>query len=493
MSDDKEVTPPSHKELGIIDSGGVDEISVIPWSRLLHRKVTRHVTMTHRKATLLVLLASVFTVSFTITLLVVSLKTVADDVGTSVSVMSWVITGPLLAFGVVGPAFGKAGDLWGHKRLFVFGLVGAGIFALGSAFAWNALSLIVLRTLSAASGSATGPAAMAYINRLFADDERVRPLGVWSFVTAGAPVLGVVAGTPLVEAFGWRVIFLIQVPLCLLGAALSQKLLPDTERQPDVRFDVNGSLTLGTGAVLVLLTINRGNSWGWVSVPTIGAGVLGVAALWLFYRIESRIDNALMPVKWLRMRNVAFPVITVGLMNVAYMGSFLLVPQMLENALDYTPSHIGWLVISRPLVFSLIAPMAGYIVGRLGERNTGVWGAVAIVAAMIILTTIDIGVSDWVIIAGLGLTGFGMGIAAPSLMSLLSASVETADMGVASAMQQLMSQMGAVLGGALMIAVHDITESSGAVQSYSYGLYVGVAAAIGAVLTARSIRQPRRA
>ncbi|MEY3388537.1 MAG: hypothetical protein RLZ74_143, partial [Actinomycetota bacterium] len=263
MSDDKEVTPPSHKELGIIDSGGVDEISVIPWSRLLHRKVTRHVTMTHRKATLLVLLASVFTVSFTITLLVVSLKTVADDVGTSVSVMSWVITGPLLAFGVVGPAFGKAGDLWGHKRLFVYGLVGAGIFALGSAFAWNALSLIVLRTLSAASGSATGPAAMAYINRLFADDERVRPLGVWSFVTAGAPVLGVVAGTPLVEAFGWRVIFLIQVPLCLLGAALSQKLLPDTERQPDVRFDVKGSLTLGTGAVLVLLTINRGNSWGW--------------------------------------------------------------------------------------------------------------------------------------------------------------------------------------------------------------------------------------
>ncbi|NBT37311.1 MAG: MFS transporter, partial [Actinobacteria bacterium] len=174
VSDEEQLHPPSHQELGIIDSGGVDEISVIPWSRLLRRTVTRRVSMTHRKATLLVLLASVFTVSFTITLLVVSLKTVADDVGTSVSVMSWVITGPLLAFGVVGPAFGKAGDLWGHKRLFVFGLVGAAIFALGSAFAWNALSLIILRTLSAASGSATGPAAMAYINRLFDDDERVR-------------------------------------------------------------------------------------------------------------------------------------------------------------------------------------------------------------------------------------------------------------------------------------------------------------------------------
>ncbi len=491
MTNDDRRPRASHDELGIIDSGGVDEISVIPWSRLFARKVAHRVSMTHRKATLLVLLASVFTVSFTITLLVVSLKTVADDVGTSVSVMSWVITGPLLAFGVVGPAFGKAGDLWGHKKLFVYGLLGAAVFALASAFAWNALSLIVLRTLSAASGSATGPAAMAYINRLFDDDERVRPLGVWSFVTAGAPVIGVVAGTPLVEAFGWRVIFFIQAPLCLLGAALSWRLLPDTERQPDVRFDVKGSVTLGTGAVLVLLTINRGNSWGWTNPATLSAGILGVVALWLFYRIESRVDNALMPVKWLRMRNVAFPVVTVGLMNVAYMGSFLLVPQMLENALGFTPGHIGWLVISRPLVFSLIAPMAGYIVGRLGERNTGVWGAVTIVAAMVILTTIDVGVSDWVIIAGLGLTGFGMGIAAPSLMSLLSASVETADMGVASAMQQLMSQMGAVLGGALMIAVHDITESSGPVQSYSYGLYVGVVAAVGAVVTARMVRSPR--
>ena len=196
-------------EVGIIDSGGVDEISIIPWSRLLTGKVAKTVGLTHRKATLGVLLASVFTVSFTITLLVVSLKTVADSLGSTVTVLSWTITAPLLAFGVVGPAFGKSGDLWGHKRMFVGGLLFAGIFSLISGFAWNAVSLIVFRTLSAAAGAATGPAAMAYINRMFRADERVRPLGYWSFVTAGAPVFGVVAGTPLVEIFGWRVIFLV--------------------------------------------------------------------------------------------------------------------------------------------------------------------------------------------------------------------------------------------------------------------------------------------
>ena len=161
---------------GIIDSGGVDEVSVIPWANLLGKRVARRVGVSRRSATLLVLLASVFTVSCTITLLVVSLKTVADDLNSSVSVLSWTITGPLLAFGVVGPAFGKAGDLWGHKRIFVGGLFFAGLFSLLSAFAWGPISLIVMRTLSAALGSATGPSAMAYINRLYGPSERVRPL-----------------------------------------------------------------------------------------------------------------------------------------------------------------------------------------------------------------------------------------------------------------------------------------------------------------------------
>jgi len=94
VKNDEHLPPSQLDETGVIDSGGVDEISVIPWGSLLKRRVTSRVSMTHRKATLGVLLASVFTVSFTITLLVVSLKTVADDLGSTVSIMSWTITAP---------------------------------------------------------------------------------------------------------------------------------------------------------------------------------------------------------------------------------------------------------------------------------------------------------------------------------------------------------------------------------------------------------------
>ena len=195
-----------------VGSGGVDELSIIPWPILLRRRIARRVGLEHRWAVLWVVLSGLFTVGFTITLLVVSLERIAVELDSTTAVMTWSITGPMLAFGVVGPAFGKAGDLWGHKRVFVLGLFFAGVFAIASALAWDAPSLIVFRTLSATAGSACGPSAMAYINRLFAPGERVKPLSYWSFVTAGAPVIGVVLGGPLVEAIGWRAIFAVQAP-----------------------------------------------------------------------------------------------------------------------------------------------------------------------------------------------------------------------------------------------------------------------------------------
>jgi MFS family permease len=159
-----------------LDSAGVDEVGVMPWPILLRRWIGRKVPIDHHWAVLVVVLSALFTVGFTITILVVSLGSIAKEFDTSISFISWSITGPMLAFGVVGPAYGKAGDLWGHKRVFLYGLAGAGVFAALTAVAWNAPSMVLFRILSASAGAATGPATMAYINRLFPPEQRVRPL-----------------------------------------------------------------------------------------------------------------------------------------------------------------------------------------------------------------------------------------------------------------------------------------------------------------------------
>ncbi len=473
-------------------TAGVDEVALTPLRERVRSALVERIGISRRKATMSVLLACVFTVSFTITLLVVVLSRVAEDLDSTVSVVSWSITAPMLAFAITGPAFGRLGDLVGHKRVFVGGLLGAGLFAGLAALAPSASWLVALRTLSAASGAATGPSAMAFINRMFDPQERVRPLATWSFVTAGAPVLGVVAGVPLVETVGWRVIFLAQAPLCVAGALLAWWLLRDTEKQSGVRFDAAGAITLGVGAALVLLGVNRGTAWGWSSPFIVASLASGLVLLVVFGAIERRVVAPMVPPRWFRTRNVAFPVLSVSLNNFGYMGGFILVPQMLDKGVGLSLETIGWVIIARPLTFALAAPLAARVTMRTGERFAGMFGSMTVFTSMIVLSTVREATPLWVIALGLAFSGLGLGVASPALSSLLANAVDDSEMGTASAMHQLMAQIGALLGAAVMISVHEATLDQGVLPSYSNALVVGAALCVVAGLLAGEVRSTVR-
>ena len=471
---------------------GVDEVSLSPLRERMRTALAVRVGVSRRKATMAVLLSGAFTVSFAITLLVVVLDTVARDLNSTVSVVSWSITAPMLVFAVVGPAFGTLGDLLGHKRVFVAGLLGAGIFAGLAALAPNALSLIVLRTLSAACGSAIGPAGMAFTSRLFEPHERVRPLAMWSFVTAGAPVLGVVAGVPLVSSVGWRVIFLAQAPLCVLGALLAWWLLRDTERQSGAKFDIGGALTLGLGTALVLLGINRGGAWGWTSPAIIAALLVGAATLYAFVQIERRVAAPMVPPAWFRTRNIAFPVMSQSLANFGYMGAFMIVPQMLQLGAGLSLATVGWLIIARPLTFAIVAPIGANVTMRTGERFAGMFGSMTVFTSLVILSTVRVDTPLWLIAFGLALSGLGLGVASPAMTSLLANAVDDSQLGSASAMQQLVSQMGALMGATVMITVQEATVEQGILSSYANALVVGASVCVVAGLLASEVRSTAR-
>ncbi len=473
------------------DSAGVDELGVVPWPILLRRRLRARIGIDPRWAVLWVVLGGLFTVSFTITILVVSLQRIADDLDTSVSVLNWAITGPMLAFGVVGPAFGKAGDLWGHKRVFVTGLLVAGIFAALTAVAWSASSMIAFRVLSASAGSACGPSAMAYINRLFEAEVRVKPLGYWSFVTAGAPVLGVVAGGPLVETIGWRAIFAVQAPLCLVGVVVALWLLPGTDRLEGVRFDVKGSLTLGLGATALLGGISQGPKWGWGSPAVLACLAVGFASLVAFVRIEGRVSDPLVRLDWFRTRNIAFPVLSQTLTNFAYMGGFILAPQVLEKGLALSTSTTGLLVIARPLTFSLIAPLAGLVTIRIGERTAGVTGAIGVVASMVCWALVGDDAALWFVVVALALSGAGLGIASPAMTSLTANAVAEHDLGVAGAMQQLMTQLGAVVGTVVLTTI-SVSGGEGDLAPYQHAFWVAAGVAVLGTVAASFARSTPR-
>jgi EmrB/QacA subfamily drug resistance transporter len=474
------------------EAPGADELTVLPWPLLLKRRVTERVERSERYPwiVLATVLFGLFSVGFTITILSNSIPRIADDLSSDVSTLTWVLTGPLLAFAVVGPAAGKLADLHGQRRVYLASLAAVGIFAGLTAMAPSAGWLIGFRILGAATGAATGPASLAIINRLFPRERRSQAMGYWAMVGAGAPVIGVVAGGPVVEAFGWRWIFVAQVPLTIATLLLAAAVLP--EGRPTFRpgqerpgFDIPGALALGLAATSLLLAVNRGPLWGW-SHPAVVVGFVVVPVLVVaFIRIERRARFPLLPLAYVRQRNFSFPMLTQFCTNFAYMGGFIITPLLLQEEFGYGETRTGGLLIARPLVFAIAGPIAGYLTLRTGERASGVFGAAVIVASMVWLAAVAPGDSDWIVVGALALSGLGMGASSPAMATAIANAVHEDDLGVAGATQQMVNQVGVVIGIQVMQAVQAARATTvGAVPAYGEAYLVGGAMAALGVLFA---------
>lgn len=483
-----------HDELVSISAPGADEVSILAWPLLFRQRFIARVERSSKYPWLVLVAAlyGLFATGFTITILAVSLPTIADDLGSSTTTLTWVITGPLLAFGVVGPAAGKAGDLFGQKRVYLLGLFLSGVLALGIAFSWNATSLIAFRVLAAAAGAASGPASMAMINQVFPRERRVQAMGYWSMIGAGAPVLGVVAGGPIVEAISWRVIFLMQAPLVFFGVALSALILPETVRKRGIKLDVVGAALLAVGVTGLLLALNRGPVLGWDSPLVIGGFIASPIVLLSFWKWEQRVPQPLVRLEYLRRRNVAAPVATQTFTNFAYMGGFIITPLLLSEVFDYGPSRVGLLSIARPLTFAVAAPLGGRLALKVGERSMGVAGAAAVVLSMLALAQVTTSSSDLIVIGSLALSGVGLGVSSPSMAATIANDVDQDDLGIAGAVQQMLTQVGVVAGIQLMQTLQVAVEDSrGLVGSYQAAYYLGAAVCCLGVLTAAFVRRSR--
>jgi predicted MFS family arabinose efflux permease len=268
--------------------------------------------------------------------------------------------------------------------------------------------------------------------------------------------------------------------------------LPDTERVRDVRFDIWGSLTLGLGALMMLTGVNQGPKWGWASPAVVLLLVGSVGVLILFVRIERRVSDPLMPLRWMRTRNFVVPVASQAFANFAYMGGLLLSPLVMSEILGYDSGRISLVIIARPLTFALLAPLASLATIRVGERLAAMFGWSCILASMLAFMLVDESSGVMLMVAALALSGAGFGIAGPALTSLVANSVDERDLGVAGAMQQLVNQMGSVFGSVVMTTIQVATLGAGLETSYHVTFAVAAAVAGVAVMLAAFVRPTPR-
>ncbi len=474
------------------EAPGGDEVPVVGWPFLFEHRI-RQLRARDRAPwwVLVAVLTGLFATGFSITILAVSLPRVARDLHTSSENLTWVVTGPLLGLALTMPLFGKLGDTRGHRRMYLLGFAGFTIGAACTALAWSGPALIAIRTIGSLPGAAIGPASMALIMRAFPEEDRVKAMGWWSLVGAGAPVIGLVAGGPVVEAFGWRVIFIAQVPLSLLALGLAFVVLRETPRRAHETLDLAGAATLAGATISALLALTFGARIGVGAPPVVVLIIAAPLLLWWFVRIESRADRPLLPLRFFAARNFSASLVAQFCANFAYMGGFIVTPLLVQSRFGFTVAATSWAMACRPLTFSITAPGSGYLAARIGERRAATIGTVLLVTSMLMFVVATTSETVGLVFAGLALSGLAMGTSMPSLVTVVANTVDAGDLGVANAAQQMVGQIGTVAGIQLLSTIQG---GSGDAFPFAAAYVVGAGVAVVGVAAASLIaaRVPAR-
>jgi predicted MFS family arabinose efflux permease len=269
--------------------------------------------------------------------------------------------------------------------------------------------------------------------------------------------------------------------------------LPETERRDRGRLDWGGALTLTVATVSVLFALNRGPDWGWSSPAVVAGFLLGPIGAIAFVLAERQAEEPLLPLRYLRQRNFGFAIGAQTLSNFAYLGGFILAPLLLTKVYGYDERQISWLVIARPIAFSISAPVAGYLAVRMGERTAAVVGTMAVTFSMLAFATLDRASSDLAIVGALILSGIGLGVSSPSIAASIGNAVEEKDLGIASAAQQVMTQVGVVAGIQLMVTIQASRQAEqGVIGSFHDSYLFGAGVALLGVVCACFLRSYQR-
>ena len=433
-----------------------------------------------QRRVLVATLLGIFVTSFPSVILVAALPDIAKGFHVGESSVGWVLTAPMIASSVLVPLFGRLGDLRGHRQVFLTGFALAAVLAALSSIAPNLGWLIVLRTASQAAGMATGPTALAILMATHQPADRPRALGAWAFAGASAPVMGLLAGGPLVGSVGWRGLFVLEAVVIGLALPFCIRSLPSTERQLGVRFDVAGAALLMVGSGAAVFALDRSAHWGFTAPAVLVAAAVSPLVLWAFVGVERRTADPLLPLGLIRRRAYVMPMLGDSLLQIPSIGAFFIAPIILHMTFDKSGVAAAYLLIPMPLGMALSSPVGGRLTVRIGARRTAVIGAFVMLIALGVAGAGYATETLPVLVIGFALHGGAIGFNMPALASAAAGALDTATTGVGMAVMRMVAQLGAAAGVSVAVAA-----SGGTRFGTAYAVLAGIT--VVAIVAAASV------
>ena len=423
-----------------------------------------------------------------------ALSTIRLDLGASVESLEWTVNAYNLSFAVLLITAAALGDRYGRRNLYAAGLALFALASAGCALAPDAGWLIAARAVQGVGAALVMPLGLALLAAAFPPERRGAAIGIFSAITGVSVAAGPLVGGAVVEGLDWEWIFWLNVPIGLLAVPLVLTRMRDS-RGPDTALDVRGLALVSAGALGVVWGLVRGNAAGWGSLEVVAALAAGVALLAAFVAWELRAREPMLPMRLFGSRAFAAANAAMFFTFASLFTAVFFFAQFLQTGLGYGPLEAGLRLMPWTATFITVAPAAGALADRVGERPLMVLGLSLQAVGMVWLALIaepDLAYPS--MLAPLIVAGIGVSMAIPAAQTSAVGSVEEDAIGKAAGANSMMRELGGVFGIAVAVAVFAGAGSyaSAAAFTAGFGPAVGVGAGLALAGAAAGLALPGR-
>jgi EmrB/QacA subfamily drug resistance transporter len=413
--------------------------------------------MDRRWLALLILCLGDLMIVLDATIVNVALPSIREDLGFSEESLAWVVNAYLLTFGGFLLLGGRLGDLFGHRRLFLIGIVLFTAASLACGLSNSQETLVGARAVQGIGGAIVSAVALSLIMTLFTETgERAKAMGVFGFVASGGGTLGVLAGGLLTDALNWHWIFLVNIPIGVAVYALTVALLPgDRMAVEDRRVDYAGAVTVTVSLMLAVYAIVNGNEVGWLTARTLLILAAALVLLITFVIVELVVPKPLMPLGLFKHRTLSAANGVAVLLAGAMFAWFFLTALYLQLVLGYSPLQVGLAFLPSSLIMGAFSlGLSAKLVMKFGLRTPLVAGMLFMAAGLLLFVRVPVD-GDFLVdvLPGSVLLAIGAGMGFNPLLLAAMGDVDQSEAGLASGVVNTAFMMGGALGLAVLASL----------------------------------------